>query len=362
MSFSAKRIISAVCAAAMLSAMLAFPASGDSFISEKAAEPAVVSVGATTVSASDFEITYYAVDAKGNKKQLFTTTGDKTIKVKASVVEKYFPKKNTAVKGDYNSLVTVKLNKKLGAKDALYLNTGFIKIELEGTKTAQSKAYYTSYPADRLFTSDQYTLDYERNFIHSSYTEGTDPNYIFSFDFSSDNLTYLTNLAACKCSLAVKTLTYDGTYKFPGEFVLDGSKELENGTDYKVTYKNNFKPGKAVVTITGIGDKYAGSQTLYFNIIPGKATLSSVGVSNKTSIKAIWKKDSLADGYVLDISPNKNFKTKQRFTINKNSTTSKVVSGNKKKTTYYVRVCAYKTIDGKKIFGPFSAVKKTKTK
>lgn len=43
----------------------------------------------------------------------------------------------------------------------------------------------------------------------------------------------------------------------------------------------------------------------------------------------------------------------------KNKTTIKKL---KKKTTYYVKVCAYKTSGGKKVYGKYSAVKKVKTK
>lgn len=44
-----------------------------------------------------------------------------------------------------------------------------------------------------------------------------------------------------------------------------GTTELKKGVDYKVFYKNNCAPGKATVTIQGMGD-YSGTKTVYFNI------------------------------------------------------------------------------------------------
>ncbi len=52
----------------------------------------------------------------------------------------------------------------------------------------------------------------------------------------------------------------------PGVYVMIGKLKLKNGTDYRVTYKNNISIGTGTVTITGIGT-YTGSRTLTFQII-----------------------------------------------------------------------------------------------
>ena len=41
---------------------------------------------------------------------------------------------------------------------------------------------------------------------------------------------------------------------------------------------------------------------------------------------------------------------------------SKTITGLKKNTTYYVKVRAYKKINGKKVYGSYSGVKTIKTK
>lgn len=71
-----------------------------------------------------------------------------------------------------------------------------------------------------------------------------------------------------------------------------------------------------------------------------------------------WKRDSKASGYTIVYATNKGFKKAKRITVQPNKTTSKLA----KKKTYYVKICAYKTEKGKKIPGPYSAVKKIKIK
>ena len=76
-------------------------------------------------------------------------------------------------------------------------------------------------------------------------------------------------------------------------------------------------------------------------------------------LTASWKKVSEADGYQIQYAPNKKFKKAKSQTVKSTSVTLKKL---KKKTTYFVRVRAYKAVDGKKVFGKWSSVKKVKIK
>lgn len=63
------------------------------------------------------------------------------------------------------------------------------------------------------------------------------------------------------------------------------------------------------------------------------------------------------------MSTKKNFsKGKKYFYINKNKTNKKVIKKLKKGKKYYFKVRAYKTIDRKKVYGPYSSVKLVKCK
>ena len=76
-------------------------------------------------------------------------------------------------------------------------------------------------------------------------------------------------------------------------------------------------------------------------------------------LTASWKKASEADGYQIQYAPNKKFKKAKSKTVKSTSVTLKKL---KKKTTYFVRVRAYKAVDGKKVYGKWSSVKKVKVK
>ena len=64
---------------------------------------------------------------------------------------------------------------------------------------------------------------------------------------------------------------YTGSAVTPKPVVKIGSTALREGTDYKLTYKNNVSAGTATVVITGAG-AYGGSKTVTFKIVAMKGT------------------------------------------------------------------------------------------
>lgn len=91
-----------------------------------------------------------------------------------------------------------------------------------------------------------------------------------------------------------------------------------------------------------------------------KARITKLSVPSKRNLKVIWEKQSMADGYKVTISTNKNFnKNVKNSTISKKATVSKKFK-NLKSGTYYAKVRAYRNIDGRKVYGDYSAVKKLK--
>ena len=96
----------------------------------------------------------------------------------------------------------------------------------------------------------------------------------------------------------------------------------------------------------------------------GKVNLKSVSSARKKhAIKASWNKKSGANGYQIYYSRNKNFK---------NLSAKKIVKGGKKTSyvgknftkgkKYYVKVRAYKNVNGRKVYGKWSNVKTVKCK
>ena len=73
-----------------------------------------------------------------------------------------------------------------------------------------------------------------------------------------------------------------------------------------------------------------------------------------------WKKDKSVTGYEILYSQKSNFKGAKKVTVTKNKTVSATIKKLTKNKTYYVKVRAYKTVKGKKIYGAYSSVKKVK--
>ena len=93
-----------------------------------------------------------------------------------------------------------------------------------------------------------------------------------------------------------------------------------------------------------------------------KASLKSVKSRKKKTAKVTWKKVSGAEGYQIQYSKKSNFKSVKKVTVkgaSKKTATLKKLTAKKK---YYVRVRAYKTVNGKKVYTSWSAKKSVKIK
>lgn len=92
---------------------------------------------------------------------------------------------------------------------------------------------------------------------------------------------------------------------------------------------------------------------------PPKSTSIKKIKAQKKKAKISWKKSADANGYQVVFSTKKNKGFKSAGHTTKLSLTKKKL---KSKKTYYFKVRPYKTIDGKKVYGKYSKVKKAKIK
>ena len=167
--------------------------------------------------------------------------------------------------------------------------------------------------------------------------------------------------------LSTTAYTYDGKQKTPTVTVKDSKgKKLVKGKDYKVSYASGRKNvGKYSVKITLQGN-YTGSKTLYFNVRPKEAKISSLTKGTKSFTVKYSKCTTQTSGYQIQYATSSSFDSAKSVFVNKNTTVSKKISGLKAKKTYYVRVRTYKTvkIDGEsvKIYSAWSDKKSVKTK
>jgi carbon monoxide dehydrogenase subunit G len=84
------------------------------------------------------------------------------------------------------------------------------------------------------------------------------------------------------CKLTVKDQTYTGKALKPAVTVKYGSVTLKKDTDYTVAYKNNVKPGKATVTVTGKGDYTGVAKATFF--IRGPMSGCSLTMKNQKMV------------------------------------------------------------------------------
>ncbi|MDO5521850.1 MAG: NEAT domain-containing protein [bacterium] len=158
---------------------------------------------------------------------------------------------------------------------------------------------------------------------------------------------------------SIGTKTYTGSAIKPGVTLKYNGIKLKNGTDYTVKYSNNKATGKATITITGKGN-FTGTKKVTFNIVPKKPVISKAVSSKTKSATVTVKKVTGATGYQISYATSKNGTYKAAGTTT--TKTSYTVKGLKKNKTVYVKVRAYKVINGKKVYGSYSAVKAVKVK
>lgn len=148
-----------------------------------------------------------------------------------------------------------------------------------------------------------------------------------------------------------------------------------------VLYKNITNPNTNTCKVTGL----ASNKKYYFKVRAyqiddsektyapfgavvsqytsiAKPKLNSAKSTSKKKIKASWSKVGGASGYQVMWSTYKNFSKNYKTKSVKAKYRSKTVTTAQSKRTYYVRVRAYKTINGKKVYSQWSNTKKVKTK
>ena len=157
---------------------------------------------------------------------------------------------------------------------------------------------------------------------------------------------------------AKKNYTYNGKAIKAKLTVYANGKKL-SANNYTVKYKNNKKTGVATILVTGKGSYAAWKGTTTFNILPKKAAFSKVQSKKAGTAVLKWKKLKQVNGYEVQSSTDKKFRTFDTVKTGKVSVTLKKLTSKK---TYYVRVRGYRNVKGGRIYGAWSKVKKVKIK
>ncbi len=159
----------------------------------------------------------------------------------------------------------------------------------------------------------------------------------------------------------VKNAVYTGSKIKPAVSLSYKGSKLKNKTDYTIQYKDNKKPGKATITITGMGE-YKGTQTISFIIKPGKPSRVTASDKADTYMTINWECDENATGYQIYRADSVDGTYKRIKTITDNKITSYKNKSLEPGKYYYYKIRSYVLVDGRKYYSEFSDVSGLYTK
>ena len=163
------------------------------------------------------------------------------------------------------------------------------------------------------------------------------PNKSFPAGYASEELIWVFTPAA---SYGSGAMTLTGTYQYSSYISATSS-----GTNGNTTVVINKSGNQTSVTLSK----------------PGRPAIKSVKKKGKKAITVKWKKAIYgATGYHIAISTKKNKSFKIKKTVAKWYSLSTIIKGLKKGKTYYIKVRAYKKVNGVRVTGNYSKVKKIK--
>ncbi len=174
-----------------------------------------------------------------------------------------------------------------------------------------------------------------------------------------DTKAQVSDISECTITLGINSYVCDGTEKKPAVTVKNGDIVLTEGTDYTVEYKNNVNIGTATVKVTGCG-VYGGSKEEAYIITLGETALTSTSSYSKITLR--WNAVRGASGYQIYRSTSKTTGFKAVKTITSATSVSYADSNTKFNSTYYYKIRAYCSVNGKTVYGNWSPVKGQKKK
>ena len=138
------------------------------------------------------------------------------------------------------------------------------------------------------------------------------------------------------------------------------SKKVTVNSKGKVTIAKRFV-GRVIISVylPATENFNASVEHIEIHVIPKTPTITKVSSPKKGQMKVSWKKDTNCSGYEIMYSTDKKFLKAKSITIKKNSVSSVVVKGMKRRKKYYVKMLSYK--EDKSDVGLYSEHSKTKS-
>lgn len=168
-------------------------------------------------------------------------------------------------------------------------------------------------------------------------------------------------------SVKLKWNKVDGAQKYTVYYSTDGKKWKTASTSKTSVTVKKLKSGQTYrFKVKAVAGDTAGAESSVIKAVTkvAKVSLKSLKSAKTGQLTVTWAKTSGASGYQVEYSTSKKFtkKTTKTTLIKKSKTVKTTLKKLKKGKKYYVRVKAYKTVSGKKVFGAYSTVKNVKVK
>lgn len=237
-----------------------------------------------------------------------------------------------------------------------------------GNEISLDKRYYGVFPAA---VKENYTSDY-MNITKAK----TSFSYKFNFKFDGGNL-----YAGFEGERAKQLYPYQDSYISDAFYLYDGNGHTVWPSKYNddTLLYEDLKAGEYFIAIKNWAGPYSfyltqnlyrfyraeananNPQTKKKITKPKKAKIKKVK-GYKKALEVRYAKVSGASGYQIQVATDKKFKKNKKTVTVKKSKTKVKINKLKKKKKYYVRVRAYKSVSGKKVYGAWSKVRTVKTK
>lgn len=165
-------------------------------------------------------------------------------------------------------------------------------------------------------------------------------------------------------SLKLKWSAMDVAEKYEVQISTDGKKWKTEATVKKnsYTFKKLSANKKYYFRVRAIGDSGKGSYSdkrAFTTLLPEPEVKAKAG---KRKISVSWNKIKGAKGYVVVCAGNRDMMNNKKVTVKKGSKTAATVKNLKSKKNYYIKVRAYKTVDGERVYGSYSEAVKVKVR
>lgn len=269
-------------------------------------------------------------------------------------------------KNKYVGTIIKNFNINIKITDENVAVTGIQNATYTGSRIEQ-KNIKVSYDKKTLVKGTDYTIDYTSNLNAGTATikftfKGNYTGKIartFKIEKANQKIkltaaNYMKSATASDFNLGAKLAIGDGKISY----------SCSSTSIAKVDEKGNVsltgKYGTATITVKSIGTKnyLTEKRTVKITVKPKQMQKPSLILKAAGKVQVKWSVDKNASGYEVKYATNSEFKGPKTKLVSGASQYSTTISGLTKGKTYYVKIRAYKNINGEKVYGQYSNVVK----